>query len=121
MISSRRVKLAGDIACLRSRPKLRSWTFEAALCTRIINADPQSSGRGSPTSRLRSRSGGSPMPVQDVSKAPTDGEDARQPGATPTSLVGLRGVSKSFGGVTVLSDVDLAVRPGEVVAVIGPS
>ncbi len=31
----------------------------------------------------------------------------------------IRGVSKSFGGVSVLSDVELDVRPGEVVALLG--
>src|SRR5882757_8797009 len=61
------------------------------------------------------------MTIQDVSNAPATEMDARQPHATPNSLVSLRGISKSFGGVTVLTDVDLAVSPGEVVAVIGPS
>jgi polar amino acid transport system ATP-binding protein len=47
--------------------------------------------------------------------------DGQQAPATANSLVSLRGVAKSFGGVTVLTDVDLAVSRGEVVAVIGPS
>jgi ABC-type nitrate/sulfonate/bicarbonate transport system ATPase subunit len=33
----------------------------------------------------------------------------------------IRGVGKSFGGLEVLRDLDLAVRPGEFAAVIGPS
>lgn len=61
------------------------------------------------------------MTIQDVSNGPATEMDARQPHVTPNSLVSLRGISKSFGGVTVLTDVDLAVSPGEVVAVIGPS
>jgi rhamnose transport system ATP-binding protein len=36
-----------------------------------------------------------------------------------TALVELRGVSKSFGGVRVLKDVDFDVRPGEVHALLG--
>jgi len=36
-------------------------------------------------------------------------------------LVSLRGVSKTFGQNTVLSDIDLDIAPGEVVVVIGPS
>ena len=39
----------------------------------------------------------------------------------PGPLVLLQGVQKSFGGVQVLHDIDLAVQPGEVVVVIGPS
>jgi polar amino acid transport system ATP-binding protein len=61
------------------------------------------------------------MTIEDLSNASATKVDARQPRATPNSLVSLCGVSKSFGGVTVLTDVDLAVSAGEVVAVIGPS
>jgi D-xylose transport system ATP-binding protein len=39
--------------------------------------------------------------------------------ATNGSLLRLRGVSKSFGPVQALSDVDFDVRPGEVVALVG--
>ena len=31
----------------------------------------------------------------------------------------MRGIGKAFGGVTVLSDVDLIVQPGEVMALLG--
>ncbi|MGA1537219.1 MAG: ATP-binding cassette domain-containing protein, partial [bacterium] len=34
-------------------------------------------------------------------------------------IIQLRGVSKSFGGVTVLKEVDFDVRPGEVHALLG--
>jgi glutamate transport system ATP-binding protein len=37
------------------------------------------------------------------------------------SLLEIRGVSKSFGVAAALRDVDLTVRAGEVVAIIGPS
>ena len=36
-------------------------------------------------------------------------------------LLELSGVSKSFGGLQVISDLDLAVNPGEVVSLIGPN
>jgi polar amino acid transport system ATP-binding protein len=61
------------------------------------------------------------MTIQDVFKAPETEVDARPQPATPNSLVSLRGVSKAFAGVTVLTQVDLSVSTGEVVAVIGPS
>jgi polar amino acid transport system ATP-binding protein len=61
------------------------------------------------------------MTIQDMTPVSEAGLDAHRERATPNSLVNLRGVSKSFGGVTVLIDVDLSVSPGEVVAVIGPS
>ena len=37
------------------------------------------------------------------------------------TLLALRGVSKRFGGLAALTDVDLAVRRGEIVGVIGPN
>ena len=43
------------------------------------------------------------------------------PGGPPDSLVLVSGVSKRFGAVEVLTDIDLAVRAGEKVAIIGPS
>jgi glutamate transport system ATP-binding protein len=46
---------------------------------------------------------------------------AAQAGEGPQSLIALRGVNKSYGTVKVLSDVNLNIRTGEVVAVIGPS
>jgi len=41
--------------------------------------------------------------------------------AIATPLVEARGVSIAFGGTLILEDVDLAVRPGEFVTVIGPN
>ena len=38
-----------------------------------------------------------------------------------TAMLEARGVSVSFGGVHALSDVDLEVRPGELVGLIGPN
>lgn len=37
----------------------------------------------------------------------------------PDPVLSLRGISKSFGAVAALTDIDLDVRPGEVVAVVG--
>jgi polar amino acid transport system ATP-binding protein len=45
------------------------------------------------------------------------GETTRANGA----ILGLRGVKKSFGTLTVLDGIDMEVRKGEVVCVIGPS
>ncbi len=39
--------------------------------------------------------------------------------ATRTPLLSLRGVSKSFGAVNALTDIDLYVNSGEVVAIVG--
>jgi polar amino acid transport system ATP-binding protein len=41
--------------------------------------------------------------------------------APATSFVELRGVAKTFSRTPVLADIDLVVRKGEVVAIIGPS
>jgi len=39
--------------------------------------------------------------------------------ATPTPILELRGVSKSFGSVQALQSVDFEVRAGEVMALVG--
>ena len=39
--------------------------------------------------------------------------------STDTPILELRGISKSFGSVQALTDVDLSVRPGEVLALVG--
>jgi len=41
--------------------------------------------------------------------------------AAPKPLLRLARVSKSFGGITALSNVSLAIRPGRMVGVIGPN
>jgi len=43
------------------------------------------------------------------------------PGTTTDALVELRGVDKHFGALHVLQDINLTVRRGEVVVIIGPS
>jgi multiple sugar transport system ATP-binding protein len=45
----------------------------------------------------------------------------RAPAAGAGSALELRGISKSFGPVAALQSVSLAVRPGELLAVTGPS
>jgi ABC-type branched-subunit amino acid transport system ATPase component len=41
--------------------------------------------------------------------------------STPKPLLELRGVSKAFGGLQVISNLDLVVNEGEVASVIGPN
>jgi ABC-type sugar transport system ATPase subunit len=41
------------------------------------------------------------------------------PTATRTALLSLRGVTKTFGAVNALTDIDLDVAAGEVVAIVG--
>ena len=45
--------------------------------------------------------------------------DAPPPMAKPSPLLDLRGISKSFGSVQALTDVDFDVRAGEVMALVG--
>ena len=45
------------------------------------------------------------------------GQDSREPGQAP--LLELRGLSKSFGAVRALSNVDLVALPGKVTALVG--
>ncbi|MET0736040.1 MAG: ATP-binding cassette domain-containing protein, partial [Microbacterium sp.] len=41
--------------------------------------------------------------------------------APTNGLVEIHNVHKSYGGVEVLSGIDLTIAPGEVVAILGPS
>ena len=41
--------------------------------------------------------------------------------STSTPMVSLRGVNKHFGGLHVLKDINVDVRRGEVVVILGPS
>jgi len=41
------------------------------------------------------------------------------PAASPAPVLSLRNVSKRFGGISALTDIDLDVRAGEVVALVG--
>ncbi|VXC35714.1 ATP-binding cassette domain-containing protein [Nocardioides sp. AX2bis] len=49
----------------------------------------------------------------------TAGPEPAAPGTPGDVVLDLRGISKSFGAVAALTDVDLDVRRGEVVAVVG--
>lgn len=44
-----------------------------------------------------------------------------RPGTAPASLLAVRGVVKSFSGVRALDQVDLDVRPGEILGLVGPN
>jgi branched-chain amino acid transport system ATP-binding protein len=57
------------------------------------------------------------MSVQQTS--PGGGPEAT--GRNETALLELRGVTKRFGGLTAVQDVDLLVRPREIISIIGPN
>src|SRR5713226_10697747 len=42
-------------------------------------------------------------------------------GGDGNALLELRGVTKRFGGLTAVQDVDLVIRPREIISVIGPN
>jgi putative ABC transport system ATP-binding protein len=50
-----------------------------------------------------------------------NGPDHVEPGTGPRPAIELRGVSKEFAGTAALRTVDLRVRPGELVSVVGAS
>ncbi|MFE7720529.1 amino acid ABC transporter ATP-binding protein [Nocardia rhizosphaerihabitans] len=56
-----------------------------------------------------------------IMKTPTNATNSPKSGSTATPLISMRGVTKSFGAVTVLRNIDLDIAKGEVVVVIGPS
>ncbi|MBE3130925.1 MAG: ATP-binding cassette domain-containing protein, partial [Acidobacteria bacterium] len=42
-----------------------------------------------------------------------------EPAADGHPYLSLRGITKHFGGVSALKDIDLDIRPGEVLALVG--
>jgi branched-chain amino acid transport system ATP-binding protein len=57
------------------------------------------------------------MSVQQTSP----GGEPEAPDRNETALLELRGVTKRFGGLTAVQDVDLIIRPREIISIIGPN
>ncbi|MFA1624225.1 ABC transporter ATP-binding protein [Rhizobium mongolense] len=60
-----------------------------------------------------------PLPASSPSSRPVGNVDSNALSHQP--ILTLEGITLSFGGVTAISNVDLAVRPGEIRAIIGPN
>jgi branched-chain amino acid transport system permease protein len=67
--------------------------------------------------------GGAPPPAGDAAPAPDEGPLLSRAGrpAAGTPLLQVSGLTKRFGGVTAVDDLDLTVHAGEMVALIGPN
>jgi energy-coupling factor transport system ATP-binding protein len=108
----------------RLRVMTRSETFEGAPRDILAGCDPALTP---PLVRLGRALGWSPLPLtikEGRAFATTDPCQPRSPDPDPSPptappVVELRGVSAAFGKRTVLSGVDLDVRPGELVALMG--
>ncbi|PSQ17889.1 ABC transporter ATP-binding protein [Halobacteriales archaeon QS_7_69_60] len=63
------------------------------------------------------------MDLMSADEAATTGGSLRSgPSVDPAAAaIGCRGVTKTFGRVTAVDDVDLAVRPGEWLSIVGPN
>jgi len=100
------IRFHGPTAELLERPDvLRSVFLEGAdrgLALRAANADP----RVAPTN-------GTPGVVTSAVRTPV--------GADEAPALDVRGVGIRFGGVRAVDEVNLSVRPGEVVGLIGPN
>ena len=59
--------------------------------------------------------------MSSVNNADAVARSANAPAAIGDTLLTLQGVKKSFGGLTAVDGVDLAVRRGEIFSIIGPN
>jgi len=61
------------------------------------------------------------LPMEHKTTEPADGMErmSTAPSAARTAMLSLRGISKTFGAVNALTDVDLDVEAGEVLAIVG--
>jgi ABC-type branched-subunit amino acid transport system ATPase component/branched-subunit amino acid ABC-type transport system permease component len=100
---------------------------EPATAVGPASTDTASASRPASTdtsSASRPGASGALAAVPSASDSPTDAsprrERSRPEKVAPLPLVA-KGVGVQFGGVRVLTDVDLEVKPGEVVGLIGPN
>ncbi len=100
------VRFEGPTADLLERPDvLRSVFLEG------VGVDSDGNGSGDPVSVGPSR----PQAQQGQQSAESQAEPAGD------SVLELRGITRSFGGIRAVDDVSLSVAPGEVLGVIGPN
>ncbi|HEY5012772.1 MAG TPA: MFS transporter [Acidimicrobiia bacterium] len=95
------IRFHGPTAELLSRPDVLRSVFLEGAATVATAAAPAAA----------------PLPVH----APATNGDHPATHEAPPARLALRGVSKSFGGVSALSDVALDVGPGELLGFLGPN
>lgn len=81
-----------------------------------LNGRKYPRGRGSPD---KDPSGNAPSPTTQPSSPPSS-PPPRGP-VTEGTVAELRGITKKFGTITALDDIDIQVRAGELLAVLGPN
>jgi branched-chain amino acid transport system permease protein len=78
------------------------------------------SGRATEPRRKESEKQGGQKIQEAVSSQPL-GSSAPQPFDSSASLLAITGLRKAFGGVVAVNNIELSVRPGETIGLIGPN
>ena len=90
----------------------------------VCSRPPATYERPTAISFRRTRGGSSPVSVWPATSKIAGGVSSSNRPASPvpeTHMLEFRGVSKSFGGTTVVQPLDLLIERGEVVVLLGPS
>jgi len=126
------VRFSGPTADLLARPDILRAVFLGRDPANAPSSDRASSGRASASPE----GGASKRSMRRASK-PTTVRERKHPSETPRpsraqirrraalleapAVLEARGVTKRYGGIAALSDVDLSLHEGEILGVIGPN
>jgi len=99
------------------------WKVRDAVARRQLRGEPGATGAAgaAPATADRGAAGVEQAPATATNRTASEASFAQREAANAGVLLQVRGLSKSFGGLQAVADVDLDVRRGEILGIIGPN